>query len=510
MAYKVYITKDYKNGVIRKEVRAWSPFLLLGPLVVFIFACLMWGFSDEPVAAIAQATSEKTGSIIRYDVNVELIDGISPATESFASDYRVDDELGIIKTAEALPVSIIGLDPFAEQGLQVLPEAMNEPNTANPQRQRVKVKAGDSLALIFSRLGLSPGELYNVMSLGKKVSQLKRLKPDQILYFHVVENELLVLEYELDLTHTLKIVKQDEVFSAEVVVEELESVVKIAHATIKGSLFVAAKGAGLPDKLIMQMVAIYGWDIDFALDVHANDTFSLIYKEQYKNGIKVAVGPIIAAEFVNRSQALRAVRYTHADGMVDYYSDNGDAMRKAFIRTPLEFTRISSHFNLKRKHPILNKIRAHKGIDYAAPIGTPVKAAGDGKVAAIGRDRGYGKRIILKHGQQYKTVYAHLNGYVKGLHVGKYVKQGQIIGYVGKTGLATGPHLHYEFRVNNTHRNPLTVKLPKAESINPDLLPAFRKTITPFLVELDQLSSNSIFASQQPFTLPTQQPKKEG
>ncbi|MCG8379287.1 MAG: M23 family metallopeptidase, partial [Proteobacteria bacterium] len=210
-----------------------------------------------------------------------------------------------------------------------------------------------------------------------------------------------------------------------------------------------------------------------------------------------AEGPIVAAEFINRETPLRAIRYTHPDGRTDYYADNGDAMRKAFLRTPVNFTRISSRFNLKRKHPILNKIRAHKGVDYAAPTGTPIKATGDGTVILAGRKGGYGRTVILKHGGKYSTVYAHLHRYAKGVRKGKRVKQGQIIGYVGRSGLATGPHLHYEFRVHGVHRNPLTVKLPKVESIHQDALVKFKKTITPMLTELDRITGRSVLAARQ-------------
>ncbi len=363
--------------------------------------------------------------------------------------------------------------------------------------QSVVVKSGDSLALIFSKLGLSPVSLYKVMSLGKEVSRLKKLQPGQMLNFHVADNELLGLEYEMDLTNTLKISKEDDKFKAEFIRIELEKVVKNASTVINDSLFLSAKKAGLSDNLIMQLVAIYGWDIDFALDIREGDSFTVIYEEQYKDGVKVSDGPIIAAEFVNRDTPLRAVRYTHKDGRTDYYADNGDAMRKAFLRTPVNFTRISSRFNLKRKHPILNRIKAHRGVDYAASTGTPIKATGDGTVAYTGKKGGYGRTIILKHGGKYSTVYAHLHRYASGVRTGKRVKQGQIIGYVGKSGLATGPHLHYEFRVHGVHRNPITVKLPKVESINKKALPEFRKKITPMIAELDRLTENSVLATQQ-------------
>ncbi len=363
--------------------------------------------------------------------------------------------------------------------------------------QSVTVKSGDSLALIFSRLGLSPRSLYNLMSLGKEVSNLKKIQPGQILNFQIADNELLGLEYEMSLTNTLKISKEENKFISEIKQIELEKVVKNTSAIINDSLFLSGKRAGLTDNLIMQLVDIYAWDIDFALNIREGDSFTVIYEEQYKDGIKVSDGPIIAAEFVNRNKPLRSVRYTHEDGRIDYYADNGDAMRKAFLRTPVEFARISSRFNLNRKHPILNKIRAHRGVDYAASTGTPIKATGDGTVAFSGTKGGYGRTVILKHGGKYSTVYAHLHKYAKGVRSGSKVKQGQIIGYVGKSGLATGPHLHYEFRINGVHRNPLTVALPKVESISKDALSEFKIKINPMIVELDRLTGKSALAVQQ-------------
>ena len=335
------------------------------------------------------------------------------------------------------------------------------------------------------------------MSLGKEVSYLKKIRPGQALNFHIEDDTLVALEYEMSLTKTLHIEKSGNKFFSEVKEVELERVVKNTSAIINDSLFLAGKRAGMTDNLIMQLVAVYGWDIDFALDIREGDSFTVIYEEQYKDGVKVSDGPIIAAEFVNRDTQLRAIRYTHEDGRVDYYADNGDAMRKAFLRTPVELARISSRFNLKRKHPILNKIRAHKGVDYAASTGTPIKATGDGTVIHAGRKGGYGRTVILKHGGKYSTLYAHLHRYARGVRTGARVKQGQIIGYVGKSGLATGPHLHYEFRINGVHRNPLTVKLPKVESISKKHLAEFKLKINPMLVELDRITGKSAIAVQE-------------
>jgi murein DD-endopeptidase MepM/ murein hydrolase activator NlpD len=222
--------------------------------------------------------------------------------------------------------------------------------------------------------------------------------------------------------------------------------------------------------------------VDFVLDIRENDEFVVLYEELWQDGSRVKDGEILAAEFVNQGETLRAIRYTDSEGRSDYFSPEGNSMRKAFIRAPVDFTRISSNFNPNRKHPILNKIRAHKGVDYAAPNGTPIKAAGDGKVIFAGRKNGYGNCIILQHGGNITTLYAHMSKFSKDGRVGKRVVQGQVVGYVGATGLATAPHLHYEYRVNGVHRNPRTVKLPQAN-------PVAAKYREDFLAEADAMMS---------------------
>lgn len=487
--------KDYKTGAVTSQVRSHqSWFILLSGLGLFLVSIwlMLSFFETTPVNNAKNEPSDTTTLLVQQEQSTEeSIDPFNTAEVAFPEEIVAHTPI---------------LDDFTEQPSEsdkpeVFAVEEDTPEIVEPepteQLKRVTVKTGDSLALIFSRLGLSPRSLYNIMSLGKEVSRLKKLRPGQVLGFTIDTEELVKLEYEINLTNTLLITKQDDQFQAELIEEKLEPRIKHAKAVINDSLFLSGKRAGLSDNLIMQLVAIYGWDIDFALDIREGDAFTLIYEEQYKDDIKVADGPIIAAEFINRNTPLRAVRYTHGDGRVDYYAENGDAMRKAFLRTPVELARISSRFNLRRKHPILNKIRAHKGVDYAAATGTPIKATGDGTVALAGRKGGYGKTVVLKHGGKYSTLYAHLYKYARGIRTGKRVKQGQIIGYVGKSGLATGPHLHYEFRVNGVHRNPLTVKLPKAESINKKTLPAFLQTISPMLAELDRITGKRALASQE-------------
>jgi len=255
-----------------------------------------------------------------------------------------------------------------------------------------------------------------------------------------------------------------------------------AHASgkIKSSLFLAAQDAGISQNVIMELANIFGWDIDFALDIRKGDSFTVLYEELYRNGEKISDGKILAAEFINDGKAYRAVRYTNPQtNRSEYFTPDGKSMRKAFLRSPVDFTRISSRFTVNRYHPILHKFRSHKGVDYAAKRGTPVHAAGDGKVIFKGKKGGYGKVMIVQHGSKYTTLYAHLKTYNRKLRVGSKVKQGQTIAYVGSSGLATGPHLHYEFRVNGTHRNPLTVRLPVSSPVPKRYMADFELTYHP-------------------------------
>ncbi len=238
------------------------------------------------------------------------------------------------------------------------------------------------------------------------------------------------------------------------------------------------------DSTTLALADLFAWDIDFVNDIQPGDTFTVTYEEIYDHGKYVEDGPILAARFVNDGHQYLAVRYVSPDGHAGYYTPDGRSLRKAFLRAPLEFTRVSSPFSLHRRHPILNLIRAHKGVDYAAPIGTPVRAAGDGRVIFAGRKGGYGNVVELDHAHGIMTVYGHLSRFARGLRVGEHVAQGAVIAYVGMTGLATGPHLHYEFRVNGVYKNPQTVSLPDAVPIDAALRADFLAQTGPLLGSL--------------------------
>lgn len=373
-----------------------------------------------------------------------------------------------------------------------------------PQKQRrwqnIIVKEGDSLSRIFSQTGLSQRQLYAVMSLGKPVRRLASLRPGQLLQIATKENagqhQLAALRLNLGPIEYLEVRARGDNFQARRLFRQTETHPKIITGTIESSLFVDGLQAGLTDKQIMELTLIFGWDIDFALDLRVGDSFKVLFKEHYLQNKKIQNGPILAAEFTNHGKTYRAIRYTDTNNHTGYYTPEGASMRKAFLRTPVNYSRISSPFNLHREHPILNRIRAHKGVDYAAPMGTPVKASGDGKVAFIGRKGGYGNAIVLQHGVKYSTLYGHLSGFKRGLKAGARVEQGQVIGYVGQTGLATGPHLHYEFRVNGIHRDPLTVKLPQANPIPAPYQQDFQQHAANLVARLDAKDTTTLVMKQ--------------
>ncbi len=270
-----------------------------------------------------------------------------------------------------------------------------------------------------------------------------------------------------------------------------------AHAIINSSLTTAAEAAGLSNDLIEQLTNIFAWDIDFANNLSQGDQFTVVYKESTISNNSNKGSQIIAAEFVNKGRILTAIRYKNSEGNVNFFSPEGKPMRKAFLSAPVDYLRISSGFSSHRKHPILNRIRAHKGIDYAARTGTPVKSAGDGEVAFLGNKGGYGQLLIIKHGDHYETVYAHLSNFKKGLASGDPVKQGDIIGYVGQTGLATGPHLHYEFRVDGAHQNPETLNMAQTLPLHDEVLDDFKSQTKSTLAQLNKTKSQSLFAKNQ-------------
>ncbi len=364
--------------------------------------------------------------------------------------------------------------------------------------QEHKIASGESLSAIFLSNNLSRLDLNNIIYANDISSKFATIQPGQsLLIGHDLSGNLSHLVYKKSAYAELKATRlEDGSFKVELIEEELDRRINSATGIIHSSLFLDGQNAGLSNNIIMQLANIFAWDIDVALNLHEGDRFSVIYEKLYMGDEFIGSGKILAAEFINQGKSLTAVRYKNPAGKISYYSSSGDSLRKAFLRTPIAFARISSHFNLKRKHPVLNRIRAHKGVDYAARTGTPIKSSGDGKITFRGRKGGYGRVIIVQHGHKYSTLYAHMSKFKKSLRVGSRVKQGQVIGYVGKSGLASGPHLHYEFRVNGVHRNPLTVKLPNASPIQAKYKADFREKSRLLLQQLAQLSSTQVAANE--------------
>lgn len=399
-------------------------------------------------------------------------------------------DIGAEKAALETPKGTVVEIALPEQGQTAETEVAVDP----PGNWRqVTIKSGDSLARLFKQEGLPPRQLHDILASGDIAKKLTRIYPGQVLRLRTTaEDGLLELRYEIDALNQVQIKRTESGYEPQLIVRVPERRVVQAAAEIDSSLFVAAQKARLPENITMELAGIFGWDVDFALDIREDDQFAVIYEELYLDGERIGTGDILAAEFTNQDNVYRAVRYTDRQGRTDYYAQDGHSMRKTFLRTPVAFSRISSRFSTGRKHPILNRIRAHKGVDYAAPRGTPVKATGAGKIVLRGKKGGYGKTVVIQHGSRYSTLYAHLNNYARGLKTGSRVQQGQIIGYVGSTGLATGPHLHYEFLVNGVHRNPLTVKLPDAAPLPKKYRDDFKQATENLIAQLELAKTQTV------------------
>ncbi|MGL6486436.1 peptidoglycan DD-metalloendopeptidase family protein [Aeromonas hydrophila] len=354
--------------------------------------------------------------------------------------------------------------------------------------KQVKVRSGDNMGVIFQRLGLSTTDLHLIDQL-EGTDTLRLLKPGQELTFKLTNGgELHSLYYPHSLEQALKVSRKADSFVARPVKLELDTREQVAKGEIRSSFWGAAVDAGMTEDQIMDLAAIFGWDIDFAQDLQPGDSFRVVYEEKYQDDERVASGDILAAEFVNQGATYRAV--LNEDG--NYYTPDGKAMRKSFLRAPVNFKYISSNFNPRRLHPVTGKVRPHNGIDYVAPVGTPIMAAGSGSVVAAGYNQFNGNYVFIKHAGNYVTKYLHLSK--RTVNKGQRVKQGQTIGNLGGTGRVTGPHLHYEFVVGGVHKNPRTLNLPQAETLSGRALANFKAQAMPQLAKLDspelQLAQN--------------------
>lgn len=359
------------------------------------------------------------------------------------------------------------------------------PRTQALVEKYTQVQPGDNLANIFKRHGIPAQELQRLLASKPFGPRLKRIFPGHNFVFSLTDdNTLIKLAYSPGPLELLEFKRVGTSFVGYEVTKEPERTTAYKHATIDHSLFVSSQRAGLDDAFTMRLAQIFQWDIDFVLEIRSGDEFYILFEELYLDDEFIGYGKILAAEFVNQGDSYRAVLYTDAQGEDDYYDPNGDSMRKAFLRAPVEFSRISSNFNLRRVHPLWKRSMPHRGIDYSAPSGTPILASGDGKVVRASRTKANGNYVVLQHGEQFVTKYLHLSKFGRGVRKGKKVKQGQIIGYVGATGWATASHLHYEFLVNGVHQNPRTVKLPEALPIPKRELERFNNLSRPLFTLL--------------------------
>ncbi|MDO6563882.1 peptidoglycan DD-metalloendopeptidase family protein [Amphritea sp. 1_MG-2023] len=371
-------------------------------------------------------------------------------------------------SAQPLPLKTSTADStstLSQQQIQQQPQQQAYPQSPDVW-QDFTVRQGDTLTSIFKRAGLSSREAFLVSTAVKDTEALKRIYPGQTLSFVINDQQLYKLKHIRNQLNSSLIIASEQGYEVKEIEKQPDIQPRFIQGSIENSLFLDASRAGLSDRMIMELAAIFGWDIDFVLDLRQGDHFNLVYEERFLDNQKIGEGNILSAQFVNQGQSYTAIRYTDSQGNSRYYTPQGDSMRKAFLRSPVDFARISSSFKTRRKHPVLGLTRAHKGTDYAARTGTPIKASGDGKIIWRGKKGGYGNCVIVQHGGNITTLYAHMSNYRKGQKNGSRVQQGDVIGYVGQTGLASGPHLHYEFRVNGVHKNPQTVKLPHASPIN--------------------------------------------
>jgi len=370
------------------------------------------------------------------------------------------------------------------------------PETAAQYWREEPIQRGDTIGSLLARLQVTDPSAIAYLRAARHVRSLYQLAPGRSVRVVTTDNgELVKLRYVQGDGSELIVQKRGEDFFAREQSPPTERRLLMSSGEIQSSLFAATDAAGLSDGVAVQLAEVFSSEVDFHRDLRPGDRFAVVFEAFYSNGEFVRSGRIVAAEFSNAGRAIRAVYYQDQQGRGGYYTPEGKNLRKSFLRSPLEFSRVSSGFSLSRFHPLLNIWRAHTGVDYAAPAGTRVKATADGYVQFLGRQGGYGNLVVLRHRNDYSTAYGHLSAYAKGLRAGQRVNQGDLIGYVGMTGLATGPHLHYEFRVNGVHQNPLRLAVPPGPPITAALRPAFQDGSRPLLQQLDLIHGINLAAA---------------
>ena len=392
---------------------------------------------------------------------------------------------GVVAAFAFAPDSLVPADPaqriVRELSLPVIAPVVQ---TGGYWREE-RIQRGDTLGSVLARLGIDDVAAQNFLRTDARARPLYQLKPGKAVRVQADDDgRLIALSYLAQGGELLTVKRVEDGFSAQSAPPGSTVRLELRAGEIRSSLFAASDAVGLPDAVTMQLAEIFSGDIDFHHDLRRGDWFTVVYEMREIDGQSAGAGRIVAAEFVNKDNVYRAFSWQGSEGSEAYYAEDGKSLRKAFMRSPVSFTRITSGFSLARFHPFLQTWRAHKGVDFAAPTGTPVHAAGDGKVASAGRQNGYGNAVVLQHGGAFSTVYAHLSRFATGIRPGARVAQGDVIGYVGQTGWATGPHLHYEFRVNNEQRNPMTIALPAAQPLLAAALGDYRERVSVLSAQL--------------------------
>ena len=387
-----------------------------------------------------------------------------------------------LQRPEAQPVA--DLEPTLPEGALAVTVAA-APAHAPYEALEVTINRNDTLDGIFRQLQLKLADLATLRSVPEVRKSLDMIRPGDVIRMTHLGGEIKSLTRQLDETSTLSVTRNEQGFNSNIIENPLEIEARLLTGTVSSSLFNAVNSAGGTDRLAVTLAEVFQYDIDFVNLVQPGDGFVVSYEQQWQDGEFVRDGAILAAEFTNGGKTYRAVRYTVPGGRTEYYTPDGRPVRKAFLRFPVDFARVSSGFNPSRRHPILKTVRPHRGVDFGAPTGTPIKAAGNGRVVTKGIQGAYGNTVVLTHGKGVTTLYAHMSRFRKGLRIGEHVGQGDVIGYIGMTGLATGPHLHYEYRVNGVHKNPAKITLPKADPIPDSLQADFKLKTAPLLAALD-------------------------
>ena len=373
---------------------------------------------------------------------------------------------------------------------EIITETLSLPTQSIPSIQTKKihtVKDGENLSLIFEKYKVPLNETYKIFR-KESANEVKNILPNDRIEFLSLDGKLQkiiiykspLLSYQIDLFPEIVIDRTDK---------EPELIKSFRTGFIESSFYLAGLKSDIPESVIMDLAYIFAWDIDFVFDIRVGDKFKLLYETPFVDGQQIENGSILFAEFYNQNNRFTAIRYKGKNKKWEYFNENGGSLEKAFLRAPLDFAYVSSHFNPNRRHPILNTIRAHNGVDYAAKRGTPIRATGEGVIQSAGWKSGYGRTIVIRHGGEITTLYAHLDKYHPGISKGTKVSQGQTIGYVGDSGLATAPHLHYEFKIGEKRTDPLKVALPSASPLEQSNMDQFQIFRNDYIEIADQLLS---------------------